>query len=195
MLSAGWLVAAVLVAVLLTGWVTFTVTRLDRLHARVDAAQAALDAQLVRRAGALLHVAETAGDLVHDDQRIHLEAVAGQALSASLDDREAVENAVGRAVVELAAEQGHLTTSATDELREAGARVLIARRFYNDAVRDTRALRGRRMPRLLRLAGHRDMPQFFDIDDTLPTYDPPDHDDTTGARTGADPAPQEETAR
>ena len=53
---------AVLVAILLTMWVTFTLTRLDRLHARVDAAQAALDAQLVRRAAALLHVAEAAGD-------------------------------------------------------------------------------------------------------------------------------------
>jgi hypothetical protein len=195
MLSAGWLIAAVLVAVVLTSWVTFTVTRLDRLHARVDAAQAALDAQLVRRAAALLHVAESAGEVVRDDQRIHLEAVASNALNASLEDREAVENAVGRAVVELAVQQDHLPAAAADELREAGARVLIARRFYNDAARDTRALRGRRMPRLLRLAGRRDMPQFFDIDDTLPTYDPPDHDDTTGARTGADPAPQEETAR
>jgi len=33
-----------LLAILLTMWVTFTLTRLDRLHARVDAAQAALDA-------------------------------------------------------------------------------------------------------------------------------------------------------
>src|SRR6266516_3353288 len=151
MLSAGWLIAAVLVAVLLTSWVTFTVTRLDRLHARVDAAQAALDAQLVRRAAALLHVAESAGEVV------------------------------------LAAQQDHLPAAATDELREAGARVLIARRFYNDAVRDTRALRGRRMPRLLRLAGRRDMPQFFDIDDTLPDYDPPGQNDTTLARADADP--------
>jgi hypothetical protein len=46
--------------------------------------------------------------------------------------------------------------------------VLIARRFYNDAVRDTRALRARRMPRLLRLAGRVELPQFFDIDDTVP---------------------------
>ena len=61
MLPVGWLVAAVVVAVLVTMWVTFTVTRLDRLHARVDAAGAALDAQLVRRAAALLHVAETPG--------------------------------------------------------------------------------------------------------------------------------------
>ena len=58
-LPVGWLVVAVVVAVLLTMWITFTLTRLDRLHARVDAAQAALDAQLVRRAAALLHVAES----------------------------------------------------------------------------------------------------------------------------------------
>ena len=51
-------------------------------------------------------------------------------------------------------------------ISEAATRVLIARRFFNDAVRDTRTLRARRMPRLLRLAGHRELPQFFDIDDT-----------------------------
>jgi hypothetical protein len=44
--------------------------------------------------------------------------------------------------------------------------VLIARRFFNDAVRDTRTLRARRMPRLLHLAGRRALPQFFDIDDS-----------------------------
>jgi hypothetical protein len=54
------------------------------------------------------------------------------------------------------------------ELRESATRVMIARRFYNDAVRDTRTLRMRRMPRLLKLAGHRALPQFFDIDDTVP---------------------------
>ncbi|MDR1998853.1 MAG: hypothetical protein LBQ06_02775, partial [Frankiaceae bacterium] len=48
---------------------------------------------------------------------------------------------------------------------EAGARSTIARRFYNDAVRDTRALRARRLPRALRLAGGRGLPQFFDIED------------------------------
>ena len=40
MLPAGWLVFAVAIAILLTTWVTFTITRLDRLHARVDAVEA-----------------------------------------------------------------------------------------------------------------------------------------------------------
>ena len=193
MLNAGWLIAAVLVAVLLTSWITFTLTRLDRLHARVDAAQAALDAQLVRRAAALLHVAESSDGTLQDDERARLEQVSEDALNASLDDRETAENAVGRAMVELAGQHAGLSQAAVDELHEAGTRVLIARRFYNDAVRDTRTLRGRRMPRLLHLAGHRDMPQFFDIDDTLPVYDPPDVDDTDRADDGS--TSQEEISR
>jgi hypothetical protein len=45
--------------------------------------------------------------------------------------------------------------------------VLLARRFYNDAVRDTRELRGRRLPRLLRLHARRPLPRYFDIDDRV----------------------------
>jgi hypothetical protein len=43
----------------------------------------------------------------------------------------------------------------------------FARSFHNSAVSDTRALRRKRYPRALRLAGHRVMPQHFDIDDTV----------------------------
>ena len=59
------------------------------------------------------------------------------------------------------------------ELAEACARAAIARRFYNDAARDTRSLLSARMPRYLRLARGRELPQFFDIEDaprwSLPT--------------------------
>jgi hypothetical protein len=170
-LPVGWLVFAVVVAVLLTLWLTFTVTRLDRLHARVDAALAALDAQLVRRAAALLHVAEAPDSGLPPGVRAGYEEIAGRALATEAADpvREEAENAVGRAVRELAAQPERLRPEAAGELHEAAARVLIARRFYNDAVRDTRALRARRLPRLLRMAGRREMPQFFDIDDTVPT--------------------------
>jgi hypothetical protein len=169
---AEWLIPAVLVAILLGMWVTFTITRLDRLHARVDAAWAALDAQLVRRSAALLHVAEAHDSGMPDEDRPSYEKLAAEALAARSDDqreREAVENQVGRAVLELTDPAApSLRSDADEELREAAARVLIARRFYNDAVRDTRALRARRMPRLFRLAGRRELPEFFDIDDTVP---------------------------
>ena len=168
MLPVGWLVFAVCVAILLTLWVTFTLTRLDRLHARVDAAQAALDAQLVRRAAALLHVAQAPEAHLTTAGRRRYEDIAQTALAGEFPLRQAAENAVGRAVHELAGGPHPLPEGSERELREAAARVLIARRFYNDAVRDTRTLRARRMPRLLHLAGRRDMPQFFDIDDTPP---------------------------
>lgn len=195
MLSAGWLIVIVIITVLLTSWITFTATRLDRLHARVDAAQAALDAQLVRRAAALLQVVESATGIGADEERARLETVAGQALNASLEDREAAENAVGRAITGLGGHHATLPGPAAEELREAGARVLIARRFYNDAVRDTRALRSRRMPRLLRLAGHREMPQFFDIDDTYDTPEQEPHRAPPGGTNGANHTQQEESAR
>ena len=178
MLPVGWLVVAVVVAVLLSMWITFTLTRLDRLHARVDAARAALDAQLVRRAAALLQVAEAPETPLDAGERAGYAAVAQAALTpAGADRRAAVENAVGRAVTRLADGRAALRPEAGAELREAAARVQVARRFYNDAVRDTRTLRARRMPRLLRLAGHVQMPQFFDIDDTLPPDPPADTPD------------------
>jgi hypothetical protein len=168
-LPVGWLIFAVAVAILLSMWVTFTLTRLDRLHARVDAAWAALDAQLVRRAAALLHVAEAPESGADPQQRVGFEAVARAAMDLeSPERRQTVENAVGRSVAEIAEAPHSIAEPALAEVREAAARVLVARRFYNDAVRDTRALRARRMPRLLRLAGHVELPQFFDIDDTVP---------------------------
>jgi hypothetical protein len=168
-LPVGWLVFAVVVAIALSMWVTFTLTRLDRLHARVDAARAALDAQLVRRAAALLHVAEAPDTGVAPADRGRLEGVARAALALDKPDRrQAVENAVGRAIAELAEDSSDIEPVALAEAREAAARVLVARRFYNDAVRDTRSLRSGRMPRLLRLAGRVELPEFFDIDDTVP---------------------------
>jgi hypothetical protein len=167
-----WLVVAVVAAVLVTMWVTFTLTRLDRLHARVDAAQAALDAQLVRRAAALQHVAERPDSGAPAERRQEFDAVAQEALASHHADggREPVENAVGRAIHELVA--AALLPEATAELQEAATRVRIARGFYNDAVRDTRALRERRLPRIFHMAGRRVMPEFFDIDDTLPDMRP-----------------------
>lgn len=169
MVSVLWTVLAVMLAVLITAWMTFTATRLDRLHARVDAAQSALEAQLVRRAAALQHVADNAGEAVTSRTRERLVTTAHAALESDGSGKEAAENAVGRAVNEvadLAPQLAPAATAALPEVAESATRVVIARRFYNDAVRDTRALRNRRMPRLLRLAGHRENPQFFDIDDS-----------------------------
>src|SRR5262249_51873408 len=49
------------------------------------------------------------------------------------------------------------------ELADAEARVLLARRFHNDAVRDTLALAERGMVRALHLGGTAKLPSYFEI--------------------------------
>jgi 8-oxo-dGTP pyrophosphatase MutT (NUDIX family) len=49
------------------------------------------------------------------------------------------------------------------ELADAEARVLLGRRFHNDAVRDTLALRERPSVRILRLGGTAALPTYFEI--------------------------------
>jgi hypothetical protein len=51
------LVTAVVVLLLLAWYLSFSASRLDRLHARVEGARDALDAQLVRRASVALELA------------------------------------------------------------------------------------------------------------------------------------------
>jgi hypothetical protein len=147
--------------VLLGAYVTWTAGRLDRLHARVDASWAALDAQLVRRAAA----ARALVGHVPDPLAAHaLEVAAHVAVDADEHDRETIENDLSRAL--RAAVPLMPTAAPLEELQSAASRVALARSFHNVAVKDTRSVRWRRIPRLLRLAGHRAMPTYFEIDDT-----------------------------
>lgn len=149
----------VLVVVLAAIYVTWTAGRLDRMHARVDAAWAALDAQLVRRAAAARALLPL---LPPGPETAALERAAATALDAGVEGREMVENDLSRA---LRAVTPLLPDDAdTPELDTAVTRVGLARSFHNSAVADTRALRFRRLPRVLRLAGRRAMPTFFDVD-------------------------------
>jgi hypothetical protein len=49
------------------------------------------------------------------------------------------------------------------DLAVASRRLGVARQVYNDAVRDTLALRQQRLPRALRLGAHHPLPRYFDI--------------------------------
>lgn len=157
---------AVAAAVVLAVWVMWTATRVDRLHTRTDAARASLDAQLVRRAAAVQALVDADGDWLDSGLATRMRTAARAALDADDSTREAAENDLGKVLQELP--PGMSDPNLMRDLRDAASRVVLARRFYNDAVRDTRSLRGRRMPRLLRLGGRRPVPAFFEIDDTAP---------------------------
>lgn len=153
------IVAVVVTVVAIATYVTWTAGRLDRLHARVDAAEAALDAQLVRRAVAAEALPRTLAGSRTDEVR----AAARFARSADPEGREPAENDLSRVLRQLGLDR---ESPQVAEIAMAAIRVGLARQFYNDAVRDTRAVRIKAVVRLLRLAGHRPMPAYFEIDDT-----------------------------
>ena len=135
-----------------------TANRLDRLHVRTEAAWGALESALSRRVVAARAVAAAGG--LPAAQAAELRRVADAADRADRAHRADAENDLSRVLTLLPppAEE-HLAA----ELDDAAERVLLARRFYNDAVRDTRALRGLWFTRVFGLAGRAALPEYFEI--------------------------------
>jgi hypothetical protein len=158
-------VAALVVAVLLALYGSWTARRLDRLHARIDATAAGLDAQLRHRAATAALLADSGAV-----PREVVVTLAGPAMLAAEatglgHDREVRENALSRALQDVAdaLPPGRPETVA---MVDAVTRATFARRFHNDAVRDALVVRRRWVVRLMHLAGHAPRPTYFEVDDT-----------------------------
>ncbi len=174
-MAAGLLVAAVSVL-----GAVGAATRLDRLQVRTDAAWAALDATLCRRAraGSALDGGPLAGWALRCAADAALRARSHSALLARAPAvrgagahaaREEAENELGRALAAL--DRAQLRPACAARLADAEQRLVIARRVYNDAVRDTLALRSHRMVRWLRLAGTAPLPRYCAIaEPASPSY-------------------------
>ena len=162
-----WLLIVGALLLVLIAWVAWTLTRLTRLEDRVDRAWLALDTQLQRRAGLAEELARTYPAAVGEDRAEYLAAFAADARRPVDGDRELAENLLGRELRELPGDLRGVPTALRTDLEGTAIRVSLARRFYNDAVRDTRSLRRARLARVLRLHGRRPQPRYFDIDDRL----------------------------
>lgn len=147
-------ITAVAILLLVATYLSWTVSRLDRLCARVAAAWASLDAQLVRRAAAAGQLAayERRHGGLTDDMSKAMEYAAAGARLAAPEDRQDAENDLTRAI-RAALAAGGLTGVRAEEVfgdvRDASTKVDFARQFYNDAVRDNAGLRRRWLCRLL----------------------------------------------
>ena len=159
------ILALAVTAVLLCVWVSWTAQRISRLHGRTSTARTSLDAQLVRRAAALRALADGSADTLDPGLADRLRTLAGASLDADPSTREAAENDLSRALHDIPPD---VDGALLGDLADAARRVAFARRFYNDAVRDTVSLRRGRLPRLFRLGGGRPLPAFFEIDDAAP---------------------------
>jgi 8-oxo-dGTP pyrophosphatase MutT (NUDIX family) len=152
--------AVLLIALLLIGaWAYQTANRLDRLHVRYDLSWQALDSALARRAVVARAVAVDSYGGAPAGKR--LAALADTAERSPRARREAAENDLSAALASV--EPSSLPLALVAELADAEARVLLARRFHNDAVRDTLTLRERPAVRLLRLGGTAALPTYFEI--------------------------------
>lgn len=170
-------VVAVLLALGLAWYLSWTAARLDRLHGRVEGARAALDAQLVRRASTALELA-TSG-LLDPATGVLLADAAHRARDSDGDARELAESALTAALHAALPDESVRALRAdpvgAELLAELGSschRVALARRFHNDAVRGTRVVRAKRTVRWLRLAGHAPLPASFEMDDSTPVDRP-----------------------
>ena len=178
------MVAALFAALVVFGaWVYQTANRLDRLHVRYDLSWQALDSALARRAVVARAVAANAfGGASEADAARQLAALADAAETAPRQAREACENTLSAALATV--DPASVPAGLIAELADAEARVLLARRFHNDAVRDTLALRERRLVRLLRLGGTAALPSYFEIAERSQALRHGDHP-AAGRRTSA----------
>jgi len=166
-----WVVVALVLVVL---HLHVTANRVDRLHARVDASRAALDAQLVRRSATALELASSG--LLDPATALLLAESAHCARKATAEEREPAESALSRTLRAALDSPGEVSDLRSEEvgrelvneLLAAAQRVQMARRFHNDAVQATRTLRRSPLIRYLRLAGHAALPSGFEIDDAPP---------------------------
>jgi 8-oxo-dGTP pyrophosphatase MutT (NUDIX family) len=162
-----WLVVAaiallVLLLAVVGAWAYRTAHRLDRLNVRYDLSWQALDGVLARRAVVARAVAIDAyGGATNSPAGRTLALLADAAENAPRHARERAENELSAALAVV--DSASLPAGLIAELADAEARVLLARRFHNDAVRDTLALAERTMVRAFRLGGTASPPSYFEI--------------------------------
>jgi len=171
MTALTWGLVALLALAALAWYLSATAQRIDRLHRRVETSRAALDAELTRRASAALEfstsgVLDPASALVlADAATASLDAPRTPAALRDANDaddaqRWRVESDLTWALAAALPEQDG---EGLARVLDAERRVELARRFHNDAVVQTRRLRGKRIVRWAHLAGRARVPETADF--------------------------------
>ena len=176
-------------AVVLIVWLLLArANRIDRLHRKVAASRAALDAQLRRRATAAVELASSglvdpASSIViadaafsaTDDDGPALTPVEALSMKGLGLDRERAESALSAALREALTDIDSLSVhggDVRDQLLAAVAaawyRAVVARRFHNEAVTQCILARRHWYVRVFRLAWHTPLPVAVDLDDAMP---------------------------
>jgi hypothetical protein len=161
------LVVALLLIVL--WYLTFSATRLDRLHHRVETSWANLDGLLQRRAAIALEIARS--DRADPASSLLLTAAAYQARDAAIINRSHAESGLSGALGLL---QNDLTLESKPgeqellrELSELTNKIRVAIAIHVDAVNRTRTVRQKLIFKVFRLAGRAPLPVTYEFEDDV----------------------------
>jgi len=160
-----WFIAIALLLISLW-YLTFTATRLDRLHHRVETSWANLDVLLQKRAAVALEIAHS--DIADPASSLLLTGAAYQARDANIQDRSMAESGLSGALGLLLEDAQHLATAADNalltELSALTDKIRVAIALHTDAVSRTQMVRQKSIVRIFRLAGTAPLPVTYEFE-------------------------------
>ena len=150
-------------------YLSYSATRLDRLHHRVETSWANLDSLLQRRAAIAIEIARS--EISDPAASLLLTFAAHQAREASVKDRSQAESGLSGALgilLERADEiSGANEKALVRELQELTAKIKMAIAIHVDAVKRTTMVRAKPVIRLFRLAGNAPEPIVYEFEDDV----------------------------
>lgn len=155
-----------LVVVLAIWYLSYSATRLDRLHNRVETSWANLDGLLQRRAAVALEIAKS--EIADPASSLLLTAAAHQARDAQMSARSQAESGLSGALG-LLLNDGHLVSGSIEkdllrELSELTDKIRVAIALHVDAVNRTQMVRRKPVFRIFRLAGSAPLPVTYEFE-------------------------------
>ncbi|MEN9687864.1 MAG: hypothetical protein RL381_876 [Actinomycetota bacterium] len=157
---------ALFVILFFAWYLSYSATRLDRLHHRVETSWANLDGLLQRRAAVAIEIARS--DISDPASALLLTFAAHQAREASVRDRSQAETGLTGALgilLETSNEiSGEIEQDLLRELSELNDKIKIAVAIHVDAVNRTQLVRSKKFIRIFRLAGRAPEPVTYEFE-------------------------------
>ena len=154
-----------LLVLIMIWYLTFSATRLDRLHHRAETSWANLDAILQRRAALAIDIAHL--PKIDPATNLLLTAAAHQARDADIAERSEAESGLTGALA-LLRDDDEIVRSYPEIFRELDTlteRLRIAIAIHVEAVSAARSRREKLIYRIFRLAGHAPLPVKYAFED------------------------------
>jgi hypothetical protein len=160
------LVPLIALALFVFWYLTFSASRLDRLHHRVETSWATLDSLLQRRAAIALEISRSA--ITDPATSLLLTASAYQARSADIEDRSSAESVLSGALGMMLTERESIVAKSDQalllELEQLTDKIKVAIAIHVEAVTRTQMIRRKLVFRLFRLAGKAPLPVTYEFE-------------------------------